>query len=177
MLVPRPETELVVELCLARRTPMPRHVATSVPERRHCPRVGEGAPAWRIEATDRSGEALGIAAINRGRLGLHNVHLHQGDWCASLPGGPYDAILANPPYISPGDPALDDLRHEPHEALVAQDDGFADLFAIASGARSCFAAGGLLLLEHGGPGRAPGQRCRARLPGRAQPHDAPGTTA
>jgi release factor glutamine methyltransferase len=150
VLVPRPETELLVELCLDRLGPTPARVADMG--------TGSGAialalakerPGWQVIATDLSAEALQIAQINRERLRLPNVELRQGSWCEALGAGRYDAILSNPPYIAPGHPALEALRHEPGNALVAADDGYADLIAIAAGSRSRLVPGGLLLLEHG----------------------------
>nr|PZN64698.1 MAG: peptide chain release factor N(5)-glutamine methyltransferase [Pseudomonadota bacterium] len=150
VLVPRPETELLVELCLARLGPEARRVADLG--------TGSGAialalsrerPAWRIVATDQSADALDIARANCRRLGAANVELRQGSWCEPLVTERFDAIVSNPPYIAPGDPALAALRHEPVEALVAADQGFADLFAIAACARTHLLPGGLLLLEHG----------------------------
>jgi release factor glutamine methyltransferase len=150
VLVPRPETELLVELCLARYSEAPRRVADLG--------TGSGAialalakerPAWWMVATDASADALQVAQINRQRLKLGNVELRQGSWCDALGGEPFDAILSNPPYVAPGHPALATLRHEPVEALVAQEEGYADLFTIAAGARARLKPGGLLLLEHG----------------------------
>lgn len=150
VLVPRPETELLVELALARLVASHQRVADLG--------TGSGAvalalaqerPAWSIIATDYSADALQIAQINRDRLKLGNVELRHGCWCEALGADPCDAIVSNPPYVAPGDPALASLRHEPLVALVAADDGYADLLAIASGAGSHLKAGGLLLLEHG----------------------------
>jgi release factor glutamine methyltransferase len=150
VLVPRPETELLVELALTRIDASPRRVADLG--------TGSGAialalarerPAWWIVATDYSADALQIAQINRDRLKLGNVELRQGRWCDALGAEPYDAIISNPPYVAPGHPALAALRHEPMEALVAQEEGYADLFAISAGARKRLARGGVLLLEHG----------------------------
>jgi release factor glutamine methyltransferase len=150
VLVPRPETELLVELCLARYDAAPRRIADLG--------TGSGAialalakerPAWWIIATDLSADALQIAQINRHRLQLPNVELRQGRWCDALGSEPYDAILSNPPYVAAGHPALAALRHEPLDALVAADEGYADLFAIADGARSRLKPGAMLLLEHG----------------------------
>ena len=164
VLVPRPETELLVELALARFDAAPRRVADLG--------TGSGAialalakerPQWWIVATDNSAAALQIAQINRDRLQLGNVELRQGRWCEALGAEPYDAILGNPPYVAPGDPALVALRHEPMEALVAADEGYADLLAIAAGARSRLHHGGLLLLEHGAGQQARLQRELAAL--------------
>jgi release factor glutamine methyltransferase len=150
VLVPRPETELLVELCLARLGDRPRRVADLG--------TGSGAialalarerPEWRIVATDLSSDALDVARANRRRLDAGNVELRQGSWCEPLAGERFDAIVSNPPYIAPGDPALPALRHEPVQALVAEDEGYAALFAIAACARGHLLPGGLLLLEHG----------------------------
>ena len=150
VLVPRPETELLVELCLSRLDASPRIVADLG--------TGSGAialalarerPAWRVIATDRSADALQIAAINCRRLGIDNIELRQGHWCEALADARFDAILSNPPYIAPHDPALRALRHEPAAALVAPDEGYGDLLHIAACARAHLIEGGLLLLEHG----------------------------
>lgn len=157
VLVPRPETELVVELCLGHFRARAAAAGSTAAPRVADLGTGSGAialalareqPQWRIVATDRSADALEIAAINARRLGIANVELRQGSWCGALDGS-FDAILSNPPYIADGDPALSALRHEPATALVSADDGHADLIAIAGCARTFLVAGGLLLLEHG----------------------------
>lgn len=149
VLVPRPETELLVELCLARLDHAPRRVADLG--------TGSGAialalaserPQWTLVATDASAAALEIAAINRQRLQLPQVELRQGSWTGPLTES-FAAILSNPPYIAADHPALATLRHEPTAALVAADGGYADLLAIAAGSRARLEPGGLLLLEHG----------------------------
>ncbi len=150
VLVPRPETELLVELCLARLDQAPRRVADLG--------TGSGAialalakerPQWTIIATDASADALEIAWINSQRLELLQVELRLGSWTEPLGRESFAAILSNPPYIAAGHPALAALRHEPGAALVAGDDGYADLLAIAAGSRARLEPGGLLLLEHG----------------------------
>lgn len=150
VLIPRPETELLVERCLALLPDTSQQVADLG--------TGSGAialalarerPAWRIVATDASTAALQIAAINLTRLQLGNVELRTGRWCQALPDTRFDALLSNPPYIAAGDPALAALGHEPHGALVARDGGFADLLEIAASARAHLKPGGALLLEHG----------------------------
>lgn len=150
VLVPRPETELLVETCLARLDRAPRLVADLG--------TGSGAialalagerPEWMVIATDASHAALEVAAINRDRLNVENLALRAGHWCDALPNDPFDAIVSNPPYIAPDHPALLELAHEPRSALTAADDGYADLLHIAASARGHLKSGGLLLLEHG----------------------------
>lgn len=163
VLVPRPETELLVELCLAHFTSTPGGPGgDQPPDPLTSPRIadlgtGTGAialalarerPHWRIVATDLSTDALEIAQLNCRRLGTGNIELRHGRWCQPLDGS-FEAILSNPPYIAPEHPALVGLQHEPSSALVAADDGYADLLAIAGCARARLAPGGLLLLEHG----------------------------
>ena len=150
VLVPRPETELLVELCLGRLDHSPRLVADLG--------TGSGAvalalakerPEWMLLATDVSPAALEVAAINRERLGIANLALRAGQWCDALPADALDAIVSNPPYVAPGDPALQHLAHEPVSALVSPDDGYADLLRIAADARNHLKRGAPLLLEHG----------------------------
>ena len=149
-LVPRPETEGLVELCLAALAPTAQRVADLG--------TGSGAialalaherPDWSITAVDASAAALLVAQGNAERLGLRNVTFRHGNWCAPLDGDRFDAILSNPPYIDPDDAALKALRHEPLSALAAADEGYADLLAIADGARAWLKPGGVLMLEHG----------------------------
>jgi release factor glutamine methyltransferase len=150
VLIPRPETELLVERCLALLSGAPHQVADLG--------TGSGAialalarerPAWRIVATDASAAALEVAAINRQRLQLDHVELRAGHWCEALPESRFDAILSNPPYICADDAALAALGHEPRAALVADAQGFADLLEIAGSAGRHLKPGGALLLEHG----------------------------
>lgn len=150
VLVPRPETELLVERCLALLDDQPHRVADlGTGSLAIAAALARQRPAWHVVAVDNSADALQIAAANRTRLSLHNVELRQGDWCDALRGERFDAIVSNPPYIAPGDPALAALSHEPEQALVAGDEGFSDLLAIAACARDHLADGGVLLLEHG----------------------------
>jgi len=152
VLVPRPETELVVERALALAGPEPAAVADLG--------TGSGAIAlalaserahWRIVATDRSPAALAIARGNALRLGLHNVEFRLGEWCAPLAGQRLRLIASNPPYVAAGDPALAEptLQYEPHAALCPGPSGLEALAAIAEQARAHLHAGGWLVLEHG----------------------------
>ena len=150
VLVPRPETELLVELALAR-----------MGERGALADLGTGSgaialalkserPGWRIAATDRSVGALAVATRNAARLDL-DLECLPGDWYAPLAGRRFDVIVSNPPYVAPDDPCLagDGLRREPRTALAAADAGLADLAIISGGAAAHLLPGGWLLLEHG----------------------------
>ncbi|CAK0758817.1 protein-(glutamine-N(5)) methyltransferase [Gammaproteobacteria bacterium] len=151
VLIPRPETELLVELALAL---IPLDVSWTVADLG----TGSGAialavaterPACRIIATDCCPAALTIAQANAHRLGLANVEFRTGDWCAPLAGQCFNLILSNPPYVAVADPHLDDLRFEPQLALTAGPDGLAAIRLIIATARDYLYPGGRLLLEHG----------------------------
>lgn len=153
VLVPRPETELLVETALQLGE---KHKALHVADLG----TGSGAialalarecPAWEILAADISVEALGVARRNAATLALKNVEFVQGSWCEALSTGGFDMIVSNPPYIAPGDPHLTagDLPFEPTLALQAADAGFDAFNSIADGARQYLRPGGWLLLEHG----------------------------
>ena len=153
VLVPRPDTETVVETVLAR---LPAEVELRIADLG----TGSGAialalaharPRWQVVATDAQAAALACARRNAERLALPNVAFVQGDWFAALAGERFDAIVSNPPYIDPADPHLDDpaLRHEPRHALVAAAEGLADIERIALGARAHLRPGAPLLVEHG----------------------------
>ena len=152
-LIPRPETELLVELALER-------LPADVPVRVADLGTGSGAialaiaserPAARVVATDASAAALEVARANAGALGLSRVEFRHGDWFAPLAGERYDLVASNPPYIADGDPHLGqgDLRHEPASALASGPDGLADLRALVGAAPVHLQPGGWLLLEHG----------------------------
>jgi release factor glutamine methyltransferase len=163
-LIPRPETELLVELALAR---LPADRAVQVADLG----TGSGAialalarerPRAQVLATDASPAALAIARDNARMLGITNIEFAHGDWCAALDGRRFDLIASNPPYIAAGDPHLlrGDLRHEPAAALASGADGLDAIRAIVAAAPSHLAAGGWLLLEHG---LAQGDAVRALL--------------
>ncbi len=150
VLVPRPETELLVERALAR---IPVEAAWAVADLG----TGSGAialalasarPRCRVVATDNSAAALAIARANAARLHL-SVDFRLGDWLAPLAHETFDILVSNPPYVASGDPHLAALRHEPVSALAAGPDGLDALRAIVAGARAALKPGGWLLLEHG----------------------------
>jgi release factor glutamine methyltransferase len=152
-LIPRPETERLVELALER-----------IPPERPC-RVadlgtGSGAialaiaherPDCRVVATDRSAAALAVAEANAKALGIGNVRFRQGEWFTPLAGERYEFIISNPPYVAEGDPHLTqgDVRFEPPGALAAGTDGLDAIRQLAAGVAAHLAKHGWLLLEHG----------------------------
>jgi release factor glutamine methyltransferase len=152
-LIPRPETELLVELALAR-------IALDAPARVADLGTGSGAialaiaserPRARMVAVDVSGEALEVARGNAAMLGIDNVEFRRGDWLAPLDGERFDLIASNPPYIAEGDVHLarGDLRFEPHGALASGADGLDAIRVIAATAPKHLRDGGWLLVEHG----------------------------
>ncbi|MNO28700.1 Release factor glutamine methyltransferase [compost metagenome] len=151
-LIPRPETELLVEAALE----LLPATAASVLDLG----TGTGAialavaaerPAWQVTAVDRVLEAVALAERNRQRLDLHNVTVLNSHWFSALEGHRFDLIISNPPYIAASDPhlAAGDVRFEPASALVAGADGLDDLRAIIARAPEHLRGGGWLLLEHG----------------------------
>ena len=152
-LIPRPETETLVEQLLAR---LPADQTCEVADLG----TGSGAialalaserPAWRLHAVDASEAALEVAGRNRDQLRLVNVSLHLGDWLQPLDGLRLDAIVSNPPYIEDDDPHLSqgDLRFEPRMALASGADGLDAIRNIVRQTPSHLKPSGWLLLEHG----------------------------
>ena len=153
VLIPRSETECLVELALQR---LPEDKAMRVADLG----TGSGAialtlarerPFVQVLATDTSSAALAVARGNAARLGVDNIGFARGDWCAALGAAAFDLIVSNPPYIAAGDPhlAIGDLRFEPAVALVAGDDGLDAIRIIVRDAIRHLRPGGWLLLEHG----------------------------
>lgn len=153
VLVPRPETELLVETALELFTEdSPRNVADlGTGSGAIAIAVAKSRPQWRVTAVDTSDQALAVAKANAERHDTGNISFQQSSWCEGLEPASMDLVMANPPYVAPADPHLraGDLRYEPIAALQAGEGGYADLFTIASRARACLKPGGWLLLEHG----------------------------
>lgn len=152
VLIPRPDTELLVELALAHFGDKPHSRVLDLG-------TGSGAlavtlilelPEADVTAVDRSREALLVAMANAARLNA-SVSFVQGDWFAPLGGERYHLIVSNPPYVASGDPHLaeGDVRFEPTTALAAGPQGLDDLASIVAGAPAHLEAGGWLFLEHG----------------------------
>lgn len=152
-LIPRPETECLVELALER---LPIDQSACIADLG----TGSGAialalaserPCAQVIAIDASADALKVACANAAALGIANVAFRHGNWFEPLAGERFDLIASNPPYIAQTDPHLQqgDLRFEPHSALASGADGLDAIREIAGAAPAYLRSGGHLLLEHG----------------------------
>ena len=155
VLVPRPDTETLVDWALEQLTHLPRD-AGHLPLRLLDLGTGSGAialalkkhcPTCEVDAVDASAQALGVAQTNAARLELR-VRMLQGHWFDPVVGH-YDCIVSNPPYVADSDPHLKALAHEPIQALASGSDGLRDIREIVAGAPRHLVTGGWLLLEHG----------------------------
>lgn len=151
VLIPRPETELLVEIVLRELKQEVADVADLG--------AGSGAialalaterPTWKVVATDASEDALQVASYNARQLQVQNVEFYRGSWCVALPDRKFDVIVSNPPYIDENDPHLEqgDVKFEPKTALTSGN-GLRDIREIIVQAKGKLKAGGLLVLEHG----------------------------
>ncbi len=153
VLIPRHETELVVErvLALVREKNHSRILELGTGSGAIALALGSEMPQCHIIATDKSGPALAVARSNQAGLGIHNIDFMESDWYENLGAKYFDVICANPPYVAPDDEHLlrGDVRFEPQAALVAMDNGLADIGHILTHAQEYLASGGWLVLEHG----------------------------
>lgn len=150
-LVPRPDTERLVEVAL-------ELLPHFEPQRIVDLGTGSGAialaiaserPDCRLVAADISRDALAVARDNASRLNIDNVEFIASDWTAELHGQPFDMVVSNPPYVAAGDPALAALSAEPQGALVSGDDGLDAIRRLAAEVREILKLGGHFLVEHG----------------------------
>ena len=153
VLIPRPDSELLIEISLALFSP--QQVGNMLD-------LGTGSgilgitlaaerPTATVTATDISPAALQIAQANARQLGVNNIRFLQSNWFAAIADTAFDLIISNPPYIAADDPHLQqgDVRFEPQTALVSPDNGLQDIRILADQARNYLKAGGHLLIEHG----------------------------
>ncbi|MCX8985326.1 peptide chain release factor N(5)-glutamine methyltransferase [Citrobacter portucalensis] len=151
-LIPRPDTECLVEQALARLSASACRILDLG--------TGTGAialalaterPDCAVTAVDRMPDAVALAIRNKQQLGINNVCVLQSNWFSALQGQQFDMIVSNPPYIDEQDPHLaqGDVRFEPLSALVAGDQGLADIVHIIDQSLRMLTPGGYLLLEHG----------------------------
>jgi release factor glutamine methyltransferase len=147
VLVPRPDTETLVEWALSVLPPAGSVVDLGTGSGAIALALAHARPDARVSAVDRSADALEVAQSNAQRLSL-TVQFQQADWLAGVQ-GTFDLIVSNPPYIPMADPHLAALSHEPLSALVAGVDGLDDLRTIVAQAGAHLRPGGWLLLEHG----------------------------
>jgi release factor glutamine methyltransferase len=163
-LIPRPETELLVEKALALLAGNDRAKVLDLG-------TGTGAialalaseqPQWQLLACDVEPAAVALAQRNSQQLGLSRVEIIQSNWFDAIKQSDFDLIVSNPPYIDPADPHLSqgDVRFEPRSALVAGNHGMADIECIISTAGQYLKSAGWLLLEHG---YDQGEACRQCL--------------
>ncbi len=149
-LIPRPETEHIIEWALA-HLPLSQATVADLG-------TGSGAiaialaqerPEWTVHASDACARALTIAIKNAGKYQLKNIEFYFGPWYEALPEQRYTAIISNPPYIAADDPHLESLQYEPYAALCAAEQGLAAFHAIIANAKAYLVPGGKLILEHG----------------------------
>ncbi|MBM7072845.1 peptide chain release factor N(5)-glutamine methyltransferase [Shewanella sp. 202IG2-18] len=151
-LIPRPDTEILVETALN----------LTLPEEARVLDLGTGTgaialalaserPKWQITAIDKIEDAVKLAQLNRQNLSLPHVEILQSDWFSAVAEQQFDLIVSNPPYIDEDDHHLGegDVRFEPQSALTAAEHGFADLYFIAEHAKNHLNSNGYLLMEHG----------------------------
>lgn len=154
-LIPRPDTELLVEVTL-------ELLADRGQERLNILDLGTGSgaialaiaseqPQWQLVGLDRIAAAVALAQRNQTQLQIPNVRFLESDWFEALDNQRFELIVSNPPYIESQDPhlILGDVRYEPRSALVAEDDGLSDIKRIITQAPGYLVEEGWLLFEHG----------------------------
>lgn len=149
VLIPRPETELLVDVALS----------AGLNDGAHVLELGTGSgcvaltlslerPSWQVTATDVSHDALEVARANAAKLSADNVAFRKGSWFSALSDQRFDLIVCNPPYVAAGDSHLQALRFEPQTALVAGGNGLSCLQQIIESAPRHLLPSGILALEH-----------------------------
>jgi len=151
VLIPRPETELLVELALLRLADRGRVADLGTGSGAIALAIASERPRAQVTAVDISNDALALAQRNAITAGIDNVVFRHGDWLAPLAGERFDVLVSNPPYLATDDPHLQqgDLRFEPALALASGSDGLDAIRHIIAAAPDHLVAGGWLLFEHG----------------------------
>lgn len=151
VLVPRPDTETLVEVCVERIGPGEPASILDLGTGSGCIAIelALARPAARVVAVEASPAALAVARANAAALGAGAIEFLQSDWYDALPGRRFDLVVSNPPYVAQGDPHLAALAAEPLGALVSGADGLDDLRRIVAGAPARLRPGGWLCVEHG----------------------------
>ncbi len=169
VLVPRPDTERVVEACLDRMGPAGRLLDLGTGSGAIALALLSERPGWSAVGVDRSGEALGVAADNARSLGLDGrLDLRAGDWFGPVTGEAFDLVVSNPPYVPSAEVdrlAPEVSRYEPRGALDGGPDGLGPLRRIAGDAPAHLASGGWLVVEIGADQAASAARVLAAVPG------------
>ena len=151
-LIPRPDTETLVEQALEMAVPATAKVLDlGTGTGAIALALGSEMPNWQITAVDRVSDAVALATRNQQRLAINNVHVKQSNWFSELHGEKFNLIVTNPPYIESSDIHLNqgDVRFEPLSALVADDCGMSDIKQIITQSRDYLLSSGYLLIEHG----------------------------
>ncbi len=151
-LIPRPDTERLVELALDKCTSHSRILDLGTGTGAIALALASELPQSQVTGVDFQVDAVALATRNRDKLGLTHAEFTHSDWFSALSdSAPFDVIVSNPPYIDEQDPHLSqgDVRFEPRSALTAADNGLADLEHITQHARAHLSAQGWLLMEHG----------------------------
>ena len=150
VLIPRPETELLVDYI--NNYDFPRKIKILDAG------TGSGCigisiaiknPKFEVYGSDYAIDSLNVAKINKKNLDVANFHLIQADWLCCFDEKSFDVIISNPPYIAEEDPHLNDLKHEPYQALVASNHGLGDIQKITQQSTKILKREGMIIFEHG----------------------------
>ena len=150
VLIPRPETELLVDYI--NNYDFPRKIKIlDAGTGSGCIGISIATknPKFEVYGSDYAIDSLNVAKINKKNLDVANFHLIQADWLCCFDEKSFDVIISNPPYIAEEDPHLNDLKHEPYQALVASNHGLGDIQKITQQSTKILKREGMLIFEHG----------------------------
>ena len=149
VLIPRPETEILVDYVNNHSSSLIRVLDAGTGSGCIGISIALKNPSFQVYGSDYSEDALNVALINKNNLNVDNFSLVHADWLSSFKKAYFDLIVTNPPYIADQDPHLENLKHEPNQALVANDNGLGDIKLIVEQSTEVLKRGGMLMLEHG----------------------------